>query len=183
MHVARAKASPHEVESFIANTASQDGRNIRIVLQQEPGSGSALWIDSMHRGVLRGYPVYPDQVKGSKFERSQPFRSAAEAGTSSSCEALGTTISSMSVSSSALTNENMLMTIRSTQLAVRSTFSKRLNPSSTSGSRAVPWRTWRPWTTMATIQAHPTSAPIAKVSGSGNEPSPPRSLYSRAIDK
>ena len=53
--------------------------SIRIVLQQEPGSGSALWIDSMHRGVLRGYPVYPDLVKGSKFERSQPFRSAAEA--------------------------------------------------------------------------------------------------------
>lgn len=69
IHVARAKASPHEVESFIAKTANQDGRSIRIVLQQEPGSGSALWIDSMQRGVLRGYPVYPDQ----------PFRSAAEA--------------------------------------------------------------------------------------------------------
>ena len=57
IHMARAKASPHEVESFIANTASQDSRNIRIVLQQEPGSGSALWIDSMRRGVLLGYPV------------------------------------------------------------------------------------------------------------------------------
>jgi predicted phage terminase large subunit-like protein len=79
IHVARAKASPHEVESLIANTASKDGRSICIVLQQEPGSGSALWIDSMHRGALRGYPVYRDQVKGSKFERSQPFRSAAEA--------------------------------------------------------------------------------------------------------
>jgi hypothetical protein len=33
LHVARARATPHEVESFIANTASQDGRNIRIVLQ------------------------------------------------------------------------------------------------------------------------------------------------------
>jgi predicted phage terminase large subunit-like protein len=80
VHVARAKASPHEVESFIANTASQDSRNIRVVLQQEPGSGSALWIDSMSRGALLGYPVYADQVKGAKFERSQPFRAAAEAG-------------------------------------------------------------------------------------------------------
>jgi predicted phage terminase large subunit-like protein len=80
VHVARAKATPHEVESFIANTASQDSRNIRVVLQQEPGSGSALWIDSMSRGTLLGYPVYADQVKGTKFERSQPFRAAAEAG-------------------------------------------------------------------------------------------------------
>jgi predicted phage terminase large subunit-like protein len=80
LHVARAQATPHEVENFITNTASQDGRNIRVVLQQEPGSGSKLWIDSMSRNVLRGYPVYPDQVRGSKFERSQPFRAAAEAG-------------------------------------------------------------------------------------------------------
>jgi predicted phage terminase large subunit-like protein len=80
LHVARTKASPHEVETFISNTASQDSRNIRIILQQEPGSGSALWIDSMQRAALRGYSVYPDQVKGSKFERSQPFRAAAEAG-------------------------------------------------------------------------------------------------------
>jgi predicted phage terminase large subunit-like protein len=34
----------------------------------------------MSRNALRGYPVYPDQVRGSKFERSQPFRAAAEAG-------------------------------------------------------------------------------------------------------
>src|ERR1700752_3571237 len=30
--------------------------------------------------MLLGYPVYPDQVRGRKFERSQPFRAAAEAG-------------------------------------------------------------------------------------------------------
>jgi predicted phage terminase large subunit-like protein len=80
LHVARTQATPHEVETFIANIAAQDSRSIRIILQQEPGSGSALWIDSMQRGALLGYPVYSDQVKGSKFERSQPFRAAAEAG-------------------------------------------------------------------------------------------------------
>jgi predicted phage terminase large subunit-like protein len=80
LHVARTQATPHEVESFIANIAGQDSRSIRVVLQQEPGSGSALWIDSMSRGALLGYPVYADQVKGTKFERSQPFRAAAEAG-------------------------------------------------------------------------------------------------------
>ncbi len=79
LHVARTQATPHEVETFIANTAGQDGRAIAVVLQQEPGSGSALWIDSMRRGVLLGYPLYADSVKGSKFERSQPFRAAAEA--------------------------------------------------------------------------------------------------------
>ena len=79
LHVARAQATPHEVETFIANIAGQDSRNIPIVLQQEPGSGSALWIDSMRRGVLRGYPIKADSVRGSKFERSQPFRAAAEA--------------------------------------------------------------------------------------------------------
>ena len=33
----------------------------------------------MRRGALLGYPVRSDAVKGSKFERSQPFRAAAEA--------------------------------------------------------------------------------------------------------
>ena len=80
VHVARTKGTPHEVERFIANTAAQDSQSVRIVLQQEPGSGSALWIDCMRRGVLLGYAVQSDAVKGSKFERSQPFRAAAEAG-------------------------------------------------------------------------------------------------------
>ena len=79
LHVARAQATPHEVETFVANTAGQDSRSIPVVLQQEPGSGSALWIDSMRRGVLRGYPIKADPVRGSKFERSQPFRAAAKA--------------------------------------------------------------------------------------------------------
>jgi predicted phage terminase large subunit-like protein len=80
LHIARTKGTPHEVETFIANVAAQDSRSVRIVLQQEPGSGSALWIDSMRRGVLLGYAVESDAVRGSKFERSQPFRAAAEAG-------------------------------------------------------------------------------------------------------
>jgi predicted phage terminase large subunit-like protein len=80
LHVARTKSTPHEVETFIGNVAAQDSRSVRIILQQEPGSGSALWIDSMRRGVLLGYAVDADSVKGSKFERSQPFRAAAEAG-------------------------------------------------------------------------------------------------------
>jgi predicted phage terminase large subunit-like protein len=79
VHIARMKGNPHEVETFIANVAAQDSRSIRIILQQEPGSGSALWIDSMQRGALLGYPVQSDAVRGSKFERSQPFRAAAEA--------------------------------------------------------------------------------------------------------
>jgi predicted phage terminase large subunit-like protein len=80
LYVARTQATPHEVETFIANIAAQYSRSVRVVLQQEPGSGSALWIDSMRRGALLGYSVYADQVRGPKFERSQPFRAAAEAG-------------------------------------------------------------------------------------------------------
>jgi len=80
VHIARMRGNPHEVETFIANVAAQDSRSIRIILQQEPGSGSALWIGAMQRGVLLGYPVQADAVRGSKFERSQPFRAAAEAG-------------------------------------------------------------------------------------------------------
>ena len=41
VHIARMKGNPHEVETFIANVAAQDSRSIRIILQQEPGSGSA----------------------------------------------------------------------------------------------------------------------------------------------
>ena len=180
IHVARAKASPHEVESFIANTASQDGPSIRIVLQQEPGSGSALWIDSMHRGVLRGYPVYPDLVKGSKFERSQPFRSAAEAhhikllrgawndDFLDECE-------QFSPDEREYTHDDQVD-------AACGAFNFLKTPQPFEYIR-IPRRSLATSDDDATIQAHPTSAPIAKVSGSGNEPSPPRSLYSRAIDK
>jgi predicted phage terminase large subunit-like protein len=80
LDVARTQATPHEVETFVTNVAAQDGRSTIVVLQQEPGSGSALWIDAMRRGPLLGYPVYADQVSDSKFARSQPFRAAAEAG-------------------------------------------------------------------------------------------------------
>jgi phage terminase large subunit-like protein len=73
LHIARTKGSAHEVETFISNVAGQDTRRVRVVLQQKPGSGSALCIDSMRRGALLGYPVQSDAVKGSKFERSQPF--------------------------------------------------------------------------------------------------------------
>ena len=122
LHIARTKGTPHEVETFIANVAAQDSRSVRIVLQQEPGSGSALWIDSMQRGVLLGYPVYADPVKGSKFERSQPFRAAAEAGNVKiSARGMERGRFLRNANSSVPTSANTSMTTRSTQLAEHST--------------------------------------------------------------
>ncbi len=122
LHVARTQATPHEVETFIANIAGQDSRSIRIVLQQEPGSGSALWIGSMQRGALLGYSVYADQVKGSKFERSQPFRAAAEAGNVKLLRGEWND----EFLEAAPTNENMSTTTRSTPGVARSTTWRRI---------------------------------------------------------
>ena len=121
VHIARMKGNPHEVETFIANVAAQDSRSIRIILQQEPGSGSALWIDSMHAehySAIRSSRTPSGAASSSVRSRFGPPQRPAM---SNSCAGHGTMIFLMNASSSVPTSANTSMTTRSTQLAERST--------------------------------------------------------------
>jgi predicted phage terminase large subunit-like protein len=78
--VRRTRASSFGVETFVRSTAEHDGIEVRIRLEQEPGSsgkGEAeryVWI------ILQGFPVHALPSTGDKATRAAPLSSAAEAG-------------------------------------------------------------------------------------------------------
>lgn len=73
---------PHETEQAIARIAHEDGLTTEVWLEQETGAGAEFFIDSMQRGVLRGFTVCGLAVRGigTKLERAKPVSSAAEKG-------------------------------------------------------------------------------------------------------
>ena len=78
--VRRIRARPAGVESFVRNTAIEDGRNIPVWIEQEPGSSGVNVIDNYVRRILFGWNVRGDKVTGPKVERWRPLSSQAEAG-------------------------------------------------------------------------------------------------------
>jgi predicted phage terminase large subunit-like protein len=78
--VDRMRGSPKDVEDFIKAQAERDGRDVDIIIEQEPGSGGVNTIDHYQRSVLFGYTVRGSRPTGSKALRANPVSSAAEAG-------------------------------------------------------------------------------------------------------
>lgn len=78
--VRRARLSPLGVQQLVQQTAAIDGRQVRIYMEQEPGSAGVNTIDEYRRMHLRGYAFYPDRPSGGKDERARPWAAQAEAG-------------------------------------------------------------------------------------------------------
>lgn len=78
--VVRIQGSPAEVEALIRQTAEQDGRRVRIRMEQEPGSSGVDVIDHYARHVLRGYDFRADKVTGNKQMRADAMAAAMECG-------------------------------------------------------------------------------------------------------
>lgn len=74
------RSTPQQVEALIKQTADLDGRNVRIFLEQEPGSSGKSIIDYYTRQVLAGFAFHPDRVSSNKVLRADPLSSQAEAG-------------------------------------------------------------------------------------------------------
>jgi predicted phage terminase large subunit-like protein len=77
--VVRQRGGPHAIEQTIVNTASQDGRRVRVGLPQDPGqAGKAqvAWLTSK----LAGYVVESSPESGSKETRAMPVASQVEVG-------------------------------------------------------------------------------------------------------
>lgn len=68
------------VEATIKATAGDDGRQVRIGLEQEPGSSGKALVEYYQRGPLIGYSVEGVLPSGSKFVRAVPVASAASQG-------------------------------------------------------------------------------------------------------
>jgi predicted phage terminase large subunit-like protein len=78
--VVRVRESIGEVETIIKGVASDDGRDVHIRMEQEPGSSGKAVIDRFRRHVLRGYVFKGVPSTGSKEDRAKPAAAAAEQG-------------------------------------------------------------------------------------------------------
>lgn len=79
LDVVRFRGSPLEVASTITNVASQDGRSVKIGIEQDPGQAGKAEAQS-HLRNLAGYDVAVNAVHESKGVRAKPVSAQAEAG-------------------------------------------------------------------------------------------------------
>lgn len=82
LDVKRAQLGPLKVEALVAKTANEDGPQIPIYIEQEPGSSGKLLVHNYATTILKGYQVIgvPASPKNNKVSRAQPFLAAVEAG-------------------------------------------------------------------------------------------------------
>lgn len=78
--VKRIRATPKETEDFILGTARQDGRDIPVYMEQEPGASGKVAIDHYARHVLRGFAFYGWPTHKNKEVRFNPVSSIAQNG-------------------------------------------------------------------------------------------------------
>lgn len=78
--VKRKQLSAFDREALIKQTATDDGRDVIIGTEQEPGSGGK---ESAERTIamLAGYQVFKDRVTGDKETRAEPYAAQVQGGT------------------------------------------------------------------------------------------------------
>ncbi len=78
--IRRAQKSPAKVEAMVSNTAEHDGRDVKVIIEQEPGASGKSLVDHYVRTVLKQFTADGRRSSGDKFVRAQAFLAAAEAG-------------------------------------------------------------------------------------------------------
>jgi predicted phage terminase large subunit-like protein len=77
--VVRFRGSTYDVESAIKATASRDGRQVAIVIEQDPGQAGVFEFKHYAR-ALAGYIVESSPARDPKDVRARPFSSQVQAG-------------------------------------------------------------------------------------------------------
>lgn len=75
-----ARLSPGGNEMLVQATANEDGRNVRVGMEEEGGASGKSLIDHYRRTILMGYNFNGHRPTGDKVVRAMPFAAAAEAG-------------------------------------------------------------------------------------------------------
>ena len=75
-----ARLSPGATEMLVEQTASTDGKQTKIGMEEEGGASGKSLIDHYRRSVLVGYAFNGYKPTGDKVVRAMPFAAAAEAG-------------------------------------------------------------------------------------------------------
>jgi len=78
--VRRTREDPGGVEDFIRTAAQQDGRRVRIRMEQEPGSSGKTVVHDYVTRVLQGYDVDGDKKTADKATMWKPLSSQAKHG-------------------------------------------------------------------------------------------------------
>jgi predicted phage terminase large subunit-like protein len=77
----RKQLAPHRVEELMQETAKDDGHDVPIVIEQEPGSSGKIAAEHIAKNVLKGYKVTIAPSAGhSKPARNQPYLTAVSHG-------------------------------------------------------------------------------------------------------
>jgi predicted phage terminase large subunit-like protein len=76
-HVVREKIGPRDVRKTVKSTAEDDGRRIRIQLNEDPGQAGKDQISS-YVSDLAGWPVFGRRETGDKLLRAEPLAAAVE---------------------------------------------------------------------------------------------------------
>jgi predicted phage terminase large subunit-like protein len=79
LHHVRDRDTPHKVEALIANTASQDGREVEISLPQDPGQAGKAQVATLIK-MLASFTARATPETGDKETRFGPFSAQCEAG-------------------------------------------------------------------------------------------------------
>lgn len=80
--VQRVRSSPQKVTALVRATAERDGKDVRVVIEQEPGAGGKYMADAL-RDALAGFSVVidrPDKRSGDKVARASGYSAAVERG-------------------------------------------------------------------------------------------------------
>lgn len=80
LDVKKARLKSDKVEQFIAQTAYEDGINVPIRMEQEPGSAGKALMDQYARYVLPGFDFQAIRSTGDKITRARPFAAAVANG-------------------------------------------------------------------------------------------------------
>lgn len=79
LNVIRKQLSPFKVKALVQRTAKADGRNVRVVMEQEGAQSGKFQVAAYTEG-LSGYVFRPDRVRMSKEMRAEHLEIKAEGG-------------------------------------------------------------------------------------------------------
>lgn len=79
LDVQRGQWAAHKREAVIRQTAQADGPDVRVWVEQEPGSGGKESAEATIRN-LAGYAAYAERATGDKAVRAEPYAVQVEAG-------------------------------------------------------------------------------------------------------
>lgn len=79
LDVRRLRGTPFAVKELVKHTARTDGREVEVIIEQEPGSSGKIVVDDFVRALV-GFYAQGNRETGDKVSRARPLASQAEIG-------------------------------------------------------------------------------------------------------